>query len=340
MHPTTRSGGRAHWMDALRGVAVLAVMLTHVTTMPRGLDAPYSSVVLTSFVQFMHTFRMPVLIFLSGILLTRSVAKPLPTYIRGKAEKVLWPFVVWMVLLALALGAPESLLSWDYWQGGSWHLWFLWVLMGCYAVGIVTRWVPPAVVAAVFFVLLWVFAGHSRDLLRVLYWGVFFFLGAAAGRHLHRVTRVHWVVAAVVGVWAVTAVVAHVRGDLALSERRPWSLVAAWGGVLLAVWLGSRLPRLTFLEFCGRRSIVLYVAHMPTLIVAVELFGHLSADRPVDFFLAVAALTFGIPLLLAAGYRFTRWLFEFPTVSPAPRSAAAPVVTSPRVTGPRRALAS
>lgn len=334
MATTIGADGRAHWMDSLRGLAVLAVMLTHVGTMPRGMDAPYTSLVLTSFVQILHTARMPLLIFLSGVLLTRSVSKPPAQYFRGKAEKILWPFLVWMVLLALSLGTPEQLTSWDYWKGGAWHLWFLWVLMGCYLVGPVTRWVPPWMVAVVFFGLLLAAEGQSRDILRLLHWGVFFFLGASAGRHLHRITRLHWSLAVVAAVWTVAAIVAHMEGALTVSEKNPWGLPAAWGGILLAVWAGPRLPRLGFLEFCGRRSIVLYVAHMPALILAVSAFRDLAVERPVDFFLSVSAVTFGVPLLLAAAYRHTRWLFEAPTTrprrTPSPSPAPVPVRTGPR----------
>lgn len=120
---------REHWMDALRGVAVLLVVFTHTYTMPQGLDATFSCVAFANIVQVFQSWRMPMLAFLAGVLLPRSVAKPTATYYRGKAERILWPFLVWMVLLALALGTPESLGSWEYWRGGAWHLWFLWVLM-------------------------------------------------------------------------------------------------------------------------------------------------------------------------------------------------------------------
>ena len=58
---------------------------------------------------------------------------------------------------------------------------------------------------------------------------------------------------------------------------------------------------------------VLYVAHMPVLILAVAAFRDLAAVRPVDFYVAIASFTFLVPLALALGYRRVRWLFEFPT---------------------------
>ena len=101
-HGSTPS--RMTWMDAMRGFAVLLVMFTHTYTMPQGLDATFSSVAFANVVQVFQSWRMPMLVFLSGVLLPRSVSKPLGTYYRGKAERILWPFLVWMVVLALATG--------------------------------------------------------------------------------------------------------------------------------------------------------------------------------------------------------------------------------------------
>ncbi|QGS21929.1 acyltransferase family protein [Micrococcus luteus] len=304
---------RMTWMDAMRGFAVLLVMFTHTYTMPQGLDATFSSVAFANVVQVFQSWRMPMLVFLSGVLLPRSVSKPLGTYYRGKAERILWPFLVWMVVLALATGKPGSLLSVEFWRGGAWHLWFLWVLMLCYLIGPVIRRVPALVVAAVLFVLLLEFVSGPRDWVRPLYWGVYFFLGAASARLLPRIRTAPAALGVIAVILMVLTVTATRTGALVVAERQPWSVFAALPGILVVLWLGPRLPRLPFLEFCGRRSMVLYVAHMPVLILAVAAFRDLAAVRPVDFYVAIASFTFLVPLALALGYRRVRWLFEFPT---------------------------
>lgn len=328
-------------MDALRGFAVLLVMFTHTYTMPQGLDATFSSVAFANVVQVFQSWRMPMLVFLSGVLLSRSTAKPLGTYFRGKAERILWPFVVWMVLLALSLGTPESLLSWEYWRGGAWHLWFLWVLMFCYLVGPLTRFVPAVLVAAVAFVLIFEFVSGPRDWLRPVYWGVYFFLGAASVRVLPLIRRAPVAVGVVAFLLMVGTVAASRAGLLYVGERHPWSVFAALPGILAVLWIGPRLPRLRFLEFCGRRSMVLYVTHMPVLILAVDWARGLAATRPIDFYLAVVGLTFLVPLLLAAVYPAVRWLYESPTAGlrgrPGERTPrpASPPRTPARATPPR-----
>ncbi|EFD51133.1 MULTISPECIES: acyltransferase family protein [Micrococcus] len=310
-HGSTPS--RMTWMDAMRGFAVLLVMFTHTYTMPQGLDAAFSSVAFANVAQVFQSWRMPMLMFLSGVLLPRSVSKPLGTYYRGKAERILWPFLVWMVVLALATGGPGSLLSIEFWRGGAWHLWFLWVLMLCYLIGPVIRRVPALVVAVVLFVLLLEFVSGPRHWVRPLYWGVYFFLGAASARLLPRIRTSPAALGVIAVILMVLTVTATRAGALVVAERQPWSVFAALPGILVVLWLGPRLPRLPFLEFCGRRSMVLYVAHMPVLILAVAAFRDLAAVRPVDFYVAIASFTFLVPLALALGYRRVRWLFEFPT---------------------------
>lgn len=344
-HGSTPS--RMTWMDAMRGFAVLLVMFTHTYTMPQGLDATFSSVAFANVVQVFQSWRMPMLVFLSGVLLPRSVSKPLGTYYRGKAERILWPFLVWMVVLALATGRPGSLLSVEFWRGGAWHLWFLWVLMLCYLIGPVIRRVPALVVAVVLFVLLLEFVSGPRHWVRPLYWGVYFFLGAASARLLPRIRTAPAALGVIAVILMVLTVTATRTGALVVAERQPWSVFAALPGILVVLWLGPRLPRLPFLEFCGRRSMVLYVAHMPVLILAVAAFRDLAAVRPVDFYVAIASFTFLVPLALAFGYRRVRWLFEFPTAGrvrarprtrvSAPEAAdAVPVADAPvRVRVPR-----
>ncbi|WP_368669079.1 hypothetical protein, partial [Micrococcus sp. GbtcB5] len=72
------------------------MMSTHPYTMPQGPDATSSPVAFANVVQVSQSWRMPMLVFLSGVLLPRSVSMPLGTYYRGKAERSLRPFLVWV----------------------------------------------------------------------------------------------------------------------------------------------------------------------------------------------------------------------------------------------------
>ena len=73
------SAARMQWMDLLRGLAVLLVVVLHAAS--HG-GAEVEGWTLVN--RHLTPFRMPLLMFLSGMLLHRSLAKPLPVYLWGK----------------------------------------------------------------------------------------------------------------------------------------------------------------------------------------------------------------------------------------------------------------
>ncbi|MDJ1370122.1 hypothetical protein C7K25_01835 [Gulosibacter molinativorax] len=80
---TQTNTSRSHGMDALRGIAVLLVILQHSNGIPR----TYADINVAEFLDystgFLAPYRMPMLLLLSGLLLIPSVRKPLPTYYGG-----------------------------------------------------------------------------------------------------------------------------------------------------------------------------------------------------------------------------------------------------------------
>lgn len=62
-------GRRRHWMDALRGGAVLLVVFWHAFAMPYD-NAPTA---IAWVMNFLAVYRVPLLLLLSGLLLDRSL---------------------------------------------------------------------------------------------------------------------------------------------------------------------------------------------------------------------------------------------------------------------------
>lgn len=279
------------WMDELRGLAILLVILHHVPTVPAVLGG--TSPGWTSIMEALAPFRMPLMLALSGMLLPQSVAKPLRTYYTGKVRKILWPFLVWTVLTNLALLSPQSLLSPWTWIGGTWHLWFLAVLLACYLVGSLTRWIPawawiiPMVALSPF--------PDTNAFVRILWFGSFFFFGAALMRHAARWQNLSPAVPLALsiasigyGVWVATPAGDH-------RQTSPLAFVASIAGILAVIWIAPRLPRSRQLQRVGQLSMVYYVVHFPAIGVLYLLVGDLSWWV---LFPLLAAAGYGVPWLL------------------------------------------
>lgn len=83
---------RHDWMDGLRGLAILAVLLLHAETTAG--PVPLADVVN----EHLAEVRMPLLMALSGALVHRSLAKGTARHLRGKVRGILWPYLVWASL--------------------------------------------------------------------------------------------------------------------------------------------------------------------------------------------------------------------------------------------------
>jgi len=100
-------------MDLLRGGAILLVIAHHLRLVQQAWDGstPHLMVVLS---EATAPFRMPVLLFASGLLLARSLQKPTGRYLTGKARALLWPWLLWSAVMLPILG----------WEHGGEPLWW------------------------------------------------------------------------------------------------------------------------------------------------------------------------------------------------------------------------
>lgn len=263
---------RYAWMDMLRGTAVLLVVFRHIPTTVAifGGTMPAWTVPVSA---ALAPYRIPLLFFLSGMLLSHSLSKGLSRYYEGKVKALVWPYVLWVTITVLALGSPWQLANPMTWLGGPHHMWFLVVLAGCYIAGpLILR--VPAWILPIPMVLL----SGLPDVLtlrRLLYYGAFFFAGAAATTFVRRwqsakpyLPAALLLIATAWGAWNAT----H-PGERAYDIRYFAIAILGIAGIL---WVAPRLPRVHWLERVGRNSIVIYLAHFP--LVGLAWF----ALRPFD----------------------------------------------------------
>lgn len=308
--PRTTSS-RAVWMDIIRGLAMLLVILGHSVEFP----ALYGYVLshpLTSVGIPFRPFRMPALLVLSGLLLTKSLAKGLPRYYAGKIANIAWPFAVWLVLFFVLWGSPEILSLPLIWTDGS-YLWFLVVVGICYLVGPLTRLIPPGLIVIGLLVMSQL-VGDSFWI-RQSYYGAFFFAGAWLATYsdsLVAIPRfVRWVCLGTAVTWSVYTTATHTH-----PHETVYGFALSCMGVLAAIVYFARARSTRafgWLAWVGRHSIVFYVAHMPA-ILAVCLLVEPEEDVSTGVFVALSLLAgVLVPTVLALIRKPpVSWLFEMP----------------------------
>ncbi|MBE9640462.1 acyltransferase family protein [Salipiger pacificus] len=207
---------------------------------------------------------MPLLMFLSGMLLHRGLAKSNKAFLLGKFAKIFWPFLLWSVIIYAAEGRMtlEFILKTPI--SAPSLLWYLWFLSAYYVMSLaLDRWsipILPVIVVAI--------AASSvlPDLLRMsrfAYLLSFFLLGhLVATRNLSMEGRVLFGLAGLT--CALTgAIISILQGNVLYDPRFVW---VPLGMIAFVLWAAPRCNGGALwrsIEWVGRNSIVFYVSHFP-----------------------------------------------------------------------------
>lgn len=309
---------RMTWMDLLRGVAVLLVVVWHVVSVPSVFTGAGPEGAAGALNDALSPFRIPTLLVLSGLLLERSLDKGVPRFVTGKLRHIAWPYV----LITTTSGSLEDMTSPWFWLGGN-ILWFLAVLLFCYGAAMLRpRWIPWGLCVVAPLVLLWIAEPSTNAVIRFLWFGAFFFLGTTLRSHLEvlqqRVPR--WG-AALLGMIALLGGIAVARGDVA--QQAPAFFVISGAGILAVLWCAPRVPRSSItrvLEWYGRNSIVVYVGHAFAMFGTMRLLQAAGVAESAVVYALMALVGFGLPTFLILVRRRVAWLFAFPELR-APHSS-------------------
>ena len=310
------TAGRLLWPDAARGACILLVVLWHVDTKHYVHVAPAAAADVWRFLDLLvQPVRVPLFFVVSGYLASRAVRLPWRDLLGGRVATGYWVHVVWLLLGSafFAVGPPlvtrtahspgELLLALVVGYTNTWYVYAL----AAYAVVAKAATRVPLRVAVGAAAVLAVLAdtrvaptlGNSAGLMANL----LFFLVPALRPELvdalvPRASRRSVVQAAAAYLPLAALAVATEVSRLAVVST-VLSVLGAVLGVLLAVHLAAVRPgALTRLARLGRRTLPVYVLHLPLLAllhaVVPPLPAALGAGYPL---LAVGGLVAGCLLL-------------------------------------------
>jgi fucose 4-O-acetylase-like acetyltransferase len=304
------------WMYTMRGLAILMVIFHHsaaaVTRFGGG--APDLLITIDNAIS---PFRMPALMFISGMLLLRSMNKPPATYFKGKLAGIAWPYLVWSVIVLVILGD----LTWNNMLGvvfvpptGYWYLWFL---LAFYLIAFVTQRVPRPVLIVIALGLAAVAPGFIRAD-RFCFLFAFFIAGDWAMR-----TRTQWM--------------PHVRNPWVLVLAGVLTIGTSWlaatgypvrydvistpgvvGAIVLAVALlpGADGFAITKpIQYIGKNSLIFYVVHWPAIALLATILVPATGISGYALFvvsLAVALIASTLLTLSSNRWRVVDVLFRWP----------------------------
>ena len=319
------SSTRLTWMDDVRGTAILLLLLWHASAVPVLFGTDMAEVVRSANAFFMP-YRMPTLMLLSGMLLARSLRKPLPTYYAGKIAMVLWPYLVWVIIAKVTFLDIEGM-PWWHWRAwyATTYLWFLFFIGVYYAAAPLLRRLPPwlpIVIGATAGVL---FSEPSIEQ-RIGYFAIFFFAGnwlASSPGLIDRLARPR--MTRLLAVPAIAFGIASVTWPDQL-QFLVWGAPLSLAGALVLVGIYARPhqdgPLTQCKQFLGRSSIVFYVSHFPVM----AFLSQTPIAEADPLVLAVvnlaAALLAGALLALGKETAPVVWLFR------APRALTAAISTT------------
>lgn len=306
---------RELWIDQLRGTAIVLVVLLHGSEALRyfstGLPEP-----INDFNQFFQPYRMPVLMFLSGIFLRASIRKGAPRFFAGKFYRIGWPYIVWSIIILIPAGDLTLRTLGEIIYFPPTYLWYLWFLLAFYTIAYALRSVPSWVLISVALVAA-AFLPEAYRLEKFAFLFAFFIMGDWFSRNRefsYALVKKPWVIVlAAIGAIAVSVL-------SVIEVKVIYETVYVWG-VLGAIVLAARFyPSLPdhgtgWLRVIGRHSIIMYVSHLVPMKIAGTLFASAGFTNPWLMYPALITIGLGTGVVLTSLYRKYSWfrlLFELP----------------------------
>ncbi|TAK88067.1 MAG: acyltransferase [Betaproteobacteria bacterium] len=293
---------RVAWLDHAKGFCIVLVVMLYATDIVQRSAGQEGW--LQAVVSFAMPFRMPDFFLLSGLLVSRVIGRDWRTYLDRKVAHFAYFYVLWLSIL-LAFEAPW-IAAREGWPAVANEylrayvhpysmLWFIYLLPVFF---VVTRLVRPAPAALVWLAAAALQVAQFDTGLKVFdkfaMYFVYFYTGSLAAPHVFRLAdavRAHRGKAlAGLAVWAA------LNGALVFtgySHLRVLSLALALVGataVIVVAALVAGMPAFRPFGYCGRNSIVIYLAFLIPVTVTRKILGMTGWIEDVGWMSLVATL--------------------------------------------------
>ncbi|HEY6254652.1 MAG TPA: acyltransferase family protein [Xanthobacteraceae bacterium] len=342
---------RVDWVDYAKGFCIVFVVMMHSTL---GVEqAAGQEGFMHTVVAFAKPFRMPDFFLISGLFLAQVIDRDWRTYVDRKVVHFAYFYLLWTALqfaFKAPLFAQEHGIvgtAWFYVQS-FWEpfgtLWFIYLLPIFFTVTKLARRfaIPPALV--------WVIAAALETAPIATGWTVidefaarfvFFYTGYLAARHVFALATAAQAqpeaAAAGLTVWGLVngALVFH-----GLSELPLVSLGLGLVGAMAVVTISALMAKSDLfrpLRYCGRNSIVIYLAFFLPMALSRTLLlksGFIADIGAVSLVVTATGVVGALALFWATRHTFLRFLFDRPArfwIAPkvAPKTAAPALALQP-----------
>ncbi|MBO9447286.1 acyltransferase family protein [Ruegeria sp. R14_0] len=322
------AAGRLDWVDAVKGLTIILVVLHHAVAGFR--FDPNLPVWVADLTRALDPVRMPLFFLVAGLFAKKALDGPADAFIRGKVVYFLYFYVLWSLIIFLFRFSLNPITnSVTYW----WEIflilwdplptiWFLYALMLSFVILRLLRSVPPvyivgvaAIIQAQFLLGVWPEGVVIADKLAKLF--VYFVIGVYASEWIRSraSTARPLVVALCAAGFGVLAVLAA-SWDLQKIPIVFFSLSALSAAAIIgAIVLVSNAGRAHWLVVVGSYSLYIYLTHfLPvagTRIILTKIVG-VTEPLLVIPICVIVAVVFGIAFCrILTGTRF-EWLIRLP----------------------------
>ena len=301
---------RLHWIDSLRGAAIILVIHLHVVHNVYQI-VPNANNFLENFTDIVAPLRMPLLMFLSGLFVSYSISKGFSSFFKGKFQNILYPYLIWTLITFYQIYLVNEL-SGDVFDKSLLetfispmaHMWFLYNLFIYFIIIYFLNkvsYILPLVLSLIIYIVLFSNDITNFQLNRFISLFFFFSLGSYLGQDINRLTKNISNINIIVLIALSMLGMLSTLENLLLYNGSSYTLHYSISCLLLmpiTFRLFISLGNIKFLEYIGKNSLVIYLVHLPIANILLFVFKSGLTDNYIILYVIMMVLTILLSLLI------------------------------------------